>query len=148
MTIPRWPYTPLPLRRYVIIERLHTGARKFKIWRRRVGGGGGGEWFTSISDSYYVLTEYIYPYHVLQRHYVEFVYESDILMRNWVEFIYTKLAKKKVVINLCNFLQIFLLVVETSSQTKKKICLFFVGSFFLIIQTIFLKSKYWERETT
>ena len=68
--------------------------------------------------------EHIYPYDVLQSHYVEFVYENDILMRNWAEFTYTKLAnKKKILINLSNFLQIFLLVAETSSQTKKDVYL-------------------------
>ena len=52
--------------------------------------------------------EYIYPYDVLQSHYVEFVYENDILMRNWAEFTYTKLAnKKKILINLSNFLHSF-----------------------------------------
>ena len=50
---------------------------------------------TSISYSYYILTEYIYPYDVLQRNYVVFVYNNDILMRNWVEFIYTKQKQKK-----------------------------------------------------
>ena len=35
---------------------------------------GGGGVFTSISYGYYFLTEYIYPYDVLQQHYVEFVY--------------------------------------------------------------------------
>ena len=68
--------------------------------------------------------EYIYPYDVLQSHYVEIVYENDILMRNWAEFTYTKLAnKQKILINLSNFLQIFLLVAETSSQTKEDVYL-------------------------
>ena len=55
--------------------------------------GMGEELVTSISYSYYFLTEFIYPNDVLQRHYMEFVYENDILMRNWAEFTYTKLAK-------------------------------------------------------
>ena len=57
----------------------------------------------------YVFTEYIYPYDVLQRHYVEFVYETDILMRIWAEIIYRKFAKKKkkILKNLRSFLQIF-----------------------------------------
>ena len=48
-----------------------------------------------ISYSYYVLTEYIYPYDVLLRHYVEFVYGNDVLMRKSAEFIYARLAKKE-----------------------------------------------------
>ena len=48
-----------------------------------------------ISYSYYVLTEYIYLYDVLLRHYVEFVYVNDVLMRDWAEFIYARLAKKE-----------------------------------------------------
>ena len=39
----------------------NTGASKIKIWWRRGIGVGG----TSISDSYYVLIEYIYSYDVL-----------------------------------------------------------------------------------
>ena len=45
-------------------------------------GRGGREVFTSISYSYDILMEYIYPHDVLQRHYVGFVYDNDILMRN------------------------------------------------------------------
>ena len=48
-----------------------------------------------ISYSYYVLTEFIYPYDVLLRHYVKFVYVNDVLMRNWAKFIYARLAKKE-----------------------------------------------------
>ena len=58
--------------------------------------------------------EYIYPYNVLERHDMEFVYENDVLMWSLAEFIYTKLAIKKILINLRIFLQVFLLVVETS----------------------------------
>ena len=51
-----------------------------------------------------------------------------------------KCCKKKAHINLRNFLQIFLPVVETSSQTNKR-CLFFISTFSRIIQTIFHESK-------
>ena len=72
----------------------------------KFGGAGGGERevFTSISYSYYILMEYIYPHDVLQRHYVGFAFDNDILMRNWAEFIYKKLAnekkRKKILLNL------------------------------------------------
>ena len=45
-------------------------------------GGGGREVFTSISYSYYILMEYIYPHDDLQRNYVGFAYDNDILMRS------------------------------------------------------------------
>ena len=46
---------------------------------QKFGGGEVGGW---LHQSLTATTEYIYPYDVLQRHYVEFVYENDILMRN------------------------------------------------------------------
>ena len=83
---------------YVLkIEFLLNLSKQIQKYRRKqvqnLAEVGEGE-VISISYSYYVATEYIYPYDVLQGHYVEFVYENDILMRNWAEFIYTKLTKK------------------------------------------------------
>ena len=148
---PNWPSTTGYIigqvgarsKNWILAESIQANTRIQEQASSKFGGGVGRGWLHQS------LTATMFLWNIFIRmmscsDIVEFVYENGILMWNWAEFIYTKLAKKKkkkFFINLHTVLQIFLLVVDTSSQINES-CLFFIASFSRIIQTIFLESKY------
>ena len=79
---------------WILAESVQENTRKQEQASSKFGGGGGGL-VTAISYSYYFLMGYIYPYDVLQRHYVEFVHEIDILIRKPSRSHLYKTCKKK-----------------------------------------------------